>query len=219
MIRFGSRLDVYLPEGIPPLVAVGQTVDRWRNRAGRSAWCRRCAGIPGGLIPPGAALDAVISPPGSLFRIGLSATSARTPVSASIVMMIANTGNQLPALSYISAATGPPRPIRHPAPYTESRNWWSRILVPKVSVSVEGNSEKISPQPKNTTPTAGRTATRCRASEPWQRTAHGFHEEGDRHRVLAADVIRYPAEERPRQTIGDAIDRQRQRQCGETEDQ
>jgi phosphatidylserine decarboxylase len=25
MIRFGSRLDVYLPEGIPPLVAVGQT--------------------------------------------------------------------------------------------------------------------------------------------------------------------------------------------------
>src|SRR5262249_34088147 len=25
MIRFGSRLDVYLPEGTPPLVAVGQT--------------------------------------------------------------------------------------------------------------------------------------------------------------------------------------------------
>lgn len=25
MIRFGSRLDVYLPEGVPPLVAVGQT--------------------------------------------------------------------------------------------------------------------------------------------------------------------------------------------------
>ena len=25
MIRFGSRLDVYLPEGIAPLVAVGQT--------------------------------------------------------------------------------------------------------------------------------------------------------------------------------------------------
>ena len=25
MIRFGSRLDVYLPEGAPPLVAVGQT--------------------------------------------------------------------------------------------------------------------------------------------------------------------------------------------------
>ncbi len=25
MIRFGSRLDIYLPEGIPPLVAVGQT--------------------------------------------------------------------------------------------------------------------------------------------------------------------------------------------------
>ena len=25
MIRFGSRLDVYLPEGIPPLVGVGQT--------------------------------------------------------------------------------------------------------------------------------------------------------------------------------------------------
>ena len=25
MIRFGSRLDVYLPDGTPPLVAVGQT--------------------------------------------------------------------------------------------------------------------------------------------------------------------------------------------------
>ena len=25
MIRFGSRLDVYLPPGVPPLVAVGQT--------------------------------------------------------------------------------------------------------------------------------------------------------------------------------------------------
>jgi len=25
MIRFGSRLDVYLPESTPPLVAVGQT--------------------------------------------------------------------------------------------------------------------------------------------------------------------------------------------------
>ncbi len=25
MIRFGSRLDIYLPEGTPPLVAVGQT--------------------------------------------------------------------------------------------------------------------------------------------------------------------------------------------------
>jgi phosphatidylserine decarboxylase len=25
MIRFGSRLDVYLPEGAQPLVAVGQT--------------------------------------------------------------------------------------------------------------------------------------------------------------------------------------------------
>jgi phosphatidylserine decarboxylase len=25
MIRFGSRVDVYLPEGMPPLVAVGQT--------------------------------------------------------------------------------------------------------------------------------------------------------------------------------------------------
>jgi phosphatidylserine decarboxylase len=25
MIRFGSRLDVYLPEGTPPLVAIGQT--------------------------------------------------------------------------------------------------------------------------------------------------------------------------------------------------
>ena len=25
MIRFGSRLDVYLPEGVVPLVAVGQT--------------------------------------------------------------------------------------------------------------------------------------------------------------------------------------------------
>ena len=25
MIRFGSRLDVYMPEGVVPLVAVGQT--------------------------------------------------------------------------------------------------------------------------------------------------------------------------------------------------
>jgi phosphatidylserine decarboxylase len=25
MIRFGSRLDVYLPDGTPPLVAVGQS--------------------------------------------------------------------------------------------------------------------------------------------------------------------------------------------------
>ena len=25
MIRFGSRLDVYLPDGVAPLVAVGQT--------------------------------------------------------------------------------------------------------------------------------------------------------------------------------------------------
>jgi len=25
MIRFGSRLDVYLPDGMPPMVAVGQT--------------------------------------------------------------------------------------------------------------------------------------------------------------------------------------------------
>ena len=25
MIRFGSRIDVYLPDGTPPMVAVGQT--------------------------------------------------------------------------------------------------------------------------------------------------------------------------------------------------
>jgi phosphatidylserine decarboxylase len=25
LIRFGSRLDVYLPEGVSPLIAVGQT--------------------------------------------------------------------------------------------------------------------------------------------------------------------------------------------------
>ena len=26
LIRFGSRLDVYLPEGVSPLVAIGQTM-------------------------------------------------------------------------------------------------------------------------------------------------------------------------------------------------
>jgi phosphatidylserine decarboxylase len=26
LIRFGSRLDVYLPEGVEPLVALGQTM-------------------------------------------------------------------------------------------------------------------------------------------------------------------------------------------------
>jgi phosphatidylserine decarboxylase len=26
LIRFGSRVDIYLPEGIAPLVAVGQTM-------------------------------------------------------------------------------------------------------------------------------------------------------------------------------------------------
>ena len=25
MIRFGSRVDIYLPDGTPPMVAVGQT--------------------------------------------------------------------------------------------------------------------------------------------------------------------------------------------------
>ena len=32
MIRFGSRVDVYLPEGVTPLVAEGQTAHRRRNR-------------------------------------------------------------------------------------------------------------------------------------------------------------------------------------------
>ena len=37
MIRFGSRLDVYLPHGTAPLVAVGQNVHRRRDRDRRPA--------------------------------------------------------------------------------------------------------------------------------------------------------------------------------------
>ena len=37
--------------------------------------------------------------------------------------------------------------------------------------------------------------------------ADAFEEEGDEHRVLAADMVRHPAEERPRQTVQDAVER------------
>jgi phosphatidylserine decarboxylase len=44
MIRFGSRVDVYLPEGVRPLAAEGQTAtagemviaDLWNGDSGRS---------------------------------------------------------------------------------------------------------------------------------------------------------------------------------------
>ena len=64
MIRFGSRLDVYLPEGTPPLVAVGQT----------SIAAKPCSPICAAPVKPGhtgradparLSLDVAIFPPGS----------------------------------------------------------------------------------------------------------------------------------------------------------
>ena len=50
LIRFGSRLDVYLPEGIQPLVVAGQRAIAGRNRA------RRFPG-PGARAPGGDPLN------------------------------------------------------------------------------------------------------------------------------------------------------------------
>ena len=53
-----------------------------------------------------------------------------------------------------------------------------------------------------------------------QPDGHGdtFQRERDRHRVLAAEVIGQPPEERAREPVGDPVERQRQRQQRKTED-
>ena len=76
-----------------------------RNRARRPARRGRGEGLPGGLIRPVGSASYFIA---KLLRIGLSAASAKMPVNASSVTMMANTGIQLPAVSCSSAASGPP---------------------------------------------------------------------------------------------------------------
>ena len=49
MIRFGSRVDVYLPDGVRPLVAEGQTAIAGETVHRRSARRRSAAHLPGGL--------------------------------------------------------------------------------------------------------------------------------------------------------------------------
>ena len=48
LIRFGSRLDTYLPPGTEPLVKVGQRADRRRDGAGRAAMINKPRGRRGG---------------------------------------------------------------------------------------------------------------------------------------------------------------------------
>ena len=60
---------------------------------------------------------------------------------------------------------------------------------------------------------AGCRASAATASSPCLRA------EGDQHRVLAAEAIRHPSEERPGRAVGDAIDRQRERQQRQAEHQ
>ncbi len=47
--------------------------------------------------------------------------------------------------------------------------------------------------------------------------ADAFQHEGDEHRVLAADIVGNPAEERPREAVEHAVDRERERQRGQGE--
>ena len=64
MIRFGSRVDVYLPEGTRPLVAEGQTVAGRRNRDRRSGRARTRAAASGSAD----ASQAIGLTPGSVRR-------------------------------------------------------------------------------------------------------------------------------------------------------
>ena len=91
--------------------------------------------------------------------------------------------------------------------------------LPNVSVSVEGNREKISPQPKKTTPDSMTNATRRSRREAATAHRRALEREGEDHRVFAADPVRHPAEEGPRQSVGQAVDGQRERQRREPEDE
>ncbi len=89
-----------------------------------------------------------------------------------------------------------------------------RVARPKlVSVSVDGNSEKISPQPKNTTPDSSTNSSGSPrvASQADIATASSAKA---RNAMVFSRPIRsgHAAEERSRQTVGEPIDGQGQRQ-------
>src|SRR5580698_2368266 len=67
-------------------------------------------------------------------------------------MIVTNTGIQVPVASCSAAATGPPRTEPMPCAIYRKPYLVVASFAPNVSVNVDGNNEKISPQPKNTTP-------------------------------------------------------------------
>src|SRR3984957_15194834 len=73
--------------------------------------------------------------------------------------MDANTGTQLPVASCSTAAAGPPNIEPIPCAIYRKPKLVVACFAPNVSVKVDGNSEKISPQPKNTTPESSTKAS------------------------------------------------------------
>src|ERR1051326_1287726 len=63
-----------------------------------------------------------------------------------------NTGTHVPVASCNGAATRPPSTDPIPCAMYKNPYFVVASFAPNVSVSVDGNSENISPQPKNTTP-------------------------------------------------------------------
>ena len=118
-----------------------------RSRAHRPRRHHR-AGMAGAAI--GALTTRLVS---HRCRIGFNTSPASSAVAKFIAMMMANTGVHEPIRSRGAVRRpGRPAPSRRPGPCRGIRSWWSRTWCRSVSVSVDGNNEKISPHPKNTTP-------------------------------------------------------------------
>jgi hypothetical protein len=85
-------------------------------------------------------------------------------------------------------------------------------FTPKVSVQVEGNRLKISPQVKNDEPGHQhehiRRVPQCAETPIGQRPEREY----DRHCVLAGDDVGDPAEERARHAVQDVVDHERRAQ-------
>ena len=103
MIRFGSRLDVYLPEGAQPMVAVGQT-----SIAGETVLADLKSAATAGA--PSAPAEHSLGAGVARHRIGLSNEERQQPPSAHPCAMMMAEHRQPAAASCrcSSAATGPP---------------------------------------------------------------------------------------------------------------
>ena len=85
------------------------------------------------------------------------------------------------------------------------RHWWSRISSRRCRCRSMGTAIDLTPRRRTPTPRGSRIRTGSWPSIK-RPDADAFDAERDEHRVLAADHVGDPAEERPGQSVEDAVD-------------